>query len=80
MPHIGSSNLDQQKAILRPALRLFKDYQVVVVGDREFHSVKLAGWLQEQRVYFALRQKKTTYILSGRQRSYNPDRISSIAL
>ena len=62
MPKIGSSNLAQQQAILRPALRLLKGYKVVVVGDREFHSVKLATWLEEQKVYFALRQKKATYI------------------
>lgn len=61
-PEKGSSNLDQQKAILRPALRLLKSYRIVVVGDREFHSVKLAAWLEEQKVYFALRQKKATYI------------------
>lgn len=62
MPHIGSSNLDQQQAILRPVLRLLKSYKVLVLGDREFHSVKLANWLVEQKVDFALRQKKTTYI------------------
>jgi hypothetical protein len=62
IPKKGSSNLDQQKAILRPALRLLKSYRIVVVGDREFHSVKLAAWLMEQKVYFALRQKKATYI------------------
>ncbi len=62
MPHSGNSTLAQQKAILRPALRLLKSYQIVVVGDREFHSVKLAAWLEEQKVYFALRQKRTTYI------------------
>ena len=62
MPKIGSSNLAQQKAILRPCLRLLKSYRVVVVGDREFHSVKLAAWLEEQQVYFAFRQKKATYI------------------
>lgn len=64
MPKIGSSNLAQQQAILRPCLRLLKSYQVVVVGDREFHSVKLAAWLEKQKVYFALRQKKATYIKS----------------
>jgi len=32
------------------------------VGDRRFYSVKLAAWLEEQKVYFAFRQKKTTYI------------------
>lgn len=67
MPYIGSSNLAQQKAILRPCLRLLKSYQVVVVGDREFHSVKLASWLEDKKVYFAFRQKKATYVKSPGQ-------------
>ena len=62
IPKKGNSNLAQQKAILRPVLLLLKSYQVVVVGDREFHSIKLADWLEQQKVNFALRQKKTTYI------------------
>ena len=36
----SNSNLAQQKAVLRPAFRLLKRYQVVVVGNREFHSIK----------------------------------------
>ena len=77
MPHIGSSNLEQQQAILRPVLRLLRSYQVVVVGDREFHSVKLAAWLIEQKVDFALRQKKTTYI---KQMGQDYQRLSSLGL
>lgn len=63
----GNSNLAQQKAILRPALCLLKHYQVVVVGDREFHSVALDNWLEEQKVKFAMRQKKSTYIAAPGQ-------------
>jgi hypothetical protein len=33
-----------------------------VIGDREFHSVKLGEWLQQTGVKFALRQKRSTYI------------------
>ncbi|NEQ63544.1 MAG: transposase, partial [Moorea sp. SIO4A1] len=33
---------------------------VLVLGDREFHSVQLAKWLQDRKVDFALRQKKGT--------------------
>jgi hypothetical protein len=77
MPKSGSSNLEQQQAILRPVLRLLKSYQVVVVGDREFHSVKLATWLQEQKVNFALRQKKTTYI---KQTGRDYQQLSTIGL
>lgn len=58
----GNSSLAQQKAILRPALRLLKSYKIVVVGDREFHSIELADWLEKQKVSFAMRQKKGTYI------------------
>lgn len=62
LPKKGSSNLAQQKAVLRPALRLLKHYQIVVVGDREFHSVELANWLKEKKAYFTFRQKQGTYI------------------
>jgi hypothetical protein len=37
---IGSSNLAEQKALLRPVLRLLKNYQIILVADREFHSIK----------------------------------------
>jgi hypothetical protein len=57
-----SSNLREQKALLCPVLRLLKGYKVVVLGDREFRSVRLAEWLDAQGIYFALRQKKSTYI------------------
>ena len=73
----GNSNLAQQKAILRPALRLLKRYQVVVVGEREFHSVALANWLQEQKVKFAMRQKKGTYIAFPGQ---NYQKLSQLGL
>ena len=77
MPKSGNSTLAQQKAILRPAIRLLKSYQIVVVGDREFHSVKLAAWLEEQKVYFAFRQKRTTYI---KQMGQDYQRLSEMGL
>jgi hypothetical protein len=55
----GSSNLREQKALLYPVLRLLKGYEVVVLGDREFRSVRLAQWLDNQGVYFA------TVVLGG---------------
>ena len=58
----GASNCDEQKAILRPVLKLLKDYELVILGDREFHSVILAKWLRQKKVYFVLRQKKDTNI------------------
>lgn len=58
----GASNLAEQQAILRPALKLLKNYQIIVLGDREFHSGELASWLIEKKVEFVFRQKKSTNI------------------
>jgi hypothetical protein len=58
----GTSNLAEQKAILRPVIRLLCAYEVVILADREFHSVELAKWLCEKKVYFLFRQKKETNV------------------
>jgi hypothetical protein len=60
----GCSNLREQKELIRPVIRLFKGYQLLVLGDREFHSVKLANWLDTKGIDFVLRQKQATYIQS----------------
>ena len=54
----GNSDLKTQKRLLSTVLPLFKNYPVLVLGDREFHSPKLASWLDSQGISFALRQKK----------------------
>ena len=61
LPKIGSSNLVEQQALLRPVIREFRGNKIVVVGDR-VRSVELANWLQQQNIHFAFRQKKDTYI------------------
>ncbi|HBL14049.1 MAG TPA: hypothetical protein DD379_22185 [Cyanobacteria bacterium UBA11162] len=58
----GSSNLTEQIAVLRPVLKLLKDYEVVVIGDREFRSVELAYWLKKKKVGFALRLKQDAFV------------------
>lgn len=63
LPKKGNSNFQQQKQVLQPALRLLKDYQIVVLGEREFCGVELARWLSEQeKVYLSLRLKKNEYV------------------
>nr|WP_293102947.1 hypothetical protein [Okeania sp. SIO2F4] len=42
----GSTNLAEQKALIKPVLRLLKKYKLVVIGDREFHGVELSHWLK----------------------------------
>jgi len=32
----GSSNIDEQKALLTPVLEWLSDYEVIVLGDREY--------------------------------------------
>lgn len=54
----GNSDLRTQKRLLKTVLPLLKPYPVLVLGDREFHSPKLAEWLDSRGVMFALRQKK----------------------
>jgi len=61
----GSSNLSEQQAIIRPVLRLLKNYELVILGDREFHGVELSYWLKTKKstlkIYFIFRQKQGTH-------------------
>lgn len=59
---LGSSNFSEQRELITQVLPLFKEYKVILLGDREFCSVKLANWLQEQKLLFCLRLKKNEFI------------------
>ena len=71
----GASDLREQQVVLRPVIKLFKTHQIVIVGDREFHSVDLAQWIDRQGVKFVLRQKKNT---TFRQKRRKFNSLSSI--
>ena len=71
MEKAGSSNLVEQQKVLRPVIRLLKKYKLVVVGDREFHSVELASWLHGENVSFVVRQKQNTTFREKRH-SFQP--------
>ncbi|WP_448265528.1 IS4 family transposase [Nostoc sp. DSM 114159] len=73
----GSSNLEEQQKVLRPVIRLLKKYKLVIIGDREFHSVELAQWLHKQNLSFIFRQKKDTTFRQKRQK-FQP--LSSIEI
>jgi hypothetical protein len=68
----GSSNLVEQKKFLKPLIKLLKPYPIVIIGDREFQSVKLAAWLDERDIAFIFRQKKSTRIQLGEKIEYQP--------
>ena len=55
----GASNLTEQQQVLRPVIRLLKRYKLIIIGDREFHSIELAQWLHRQHLSFVLRQKSS---------------------
>jgi hypothetical protein len=63
----GASNLAEQQQVLRPVIRLLKRYKLIVVGDREFHSIELAQWLHRQHLSFVLRQKGNTTFREKKQ-------------
>lgn len=39
LPKLGSSNISEQKQVLSKVIKLFHDYKIVLLGDREFCSV-----------------------------------------
>ena len=58
----GASNLAEQQQVLRPVIRLLKRYKLIIIGDREFHSIELAQWLHRQHLSFVICQKcRTTF-------------------
>lgn len=70
LKQVGNSNFHTQKRLLKTVLTLFKNYPVLVLGDREFHSPKLAQWLDDRGVFFALRQKKDLHFQTALNEEY----------
>ena len=67
----GSSNLAEQKALIRPVIKLLNKYHIIIIGDREFHSIELATWLKKEKkkgkkLDFAFRQKQGSFYHKGR--------------
>ena len=46
LQHVDNSNQEEQESVLSPILERLKEYEIVVLGDREFCSLDLAAWLQ----------------------------------
>ena len=62
LPKKGCSNIQEQKKLINPVLSLLRKYKFVIIGDREFGSVKLGKWLCTKNVKFVLRIQKGRYI------------------
>ena len=70
----GANNLRKQQIVLRPVIKLFKAHKIVMAGDREFHSVDLAQWIDRQGVKFVLRDTN----FRRRRRKFNS--LSSVQI
>ncbi|MDJ0634448.1 MAG: IS4 family transposase [Xenococcaceae cyanobacterium MO_188.B29] len=70
----GSSNVREQIALIRPVLKLLAHYEVVILGDREFHGVELSYWLKQKNkqakkpIYFAFREKDNIYMKRSKKK------------
>jgi hypothetical protein len=70
--HRGNSDLACQKHLIKQVLRLFKSkkHPILILGDREFHSPKLADWLESRAAYFCLRQRKSLHFKTALSSEY----------
>lgn len=59
---LGSSDFEEQTAAISKVLPLLKEYKTVILGDREFCSVKLGNWLTQKQVYFCVRLKQNEFV------------------
>lgn len=62
LSHKGNSSFTQQQTLFISVLPLLKDYQVTVLGDREFCSIELGQWLEKQGLSICLRLRRNEYI------------------
>ena len=62
LPHKGNSSFIQQQAVIQTVLPLLKDYEVTVLGDREFCSIELGKSLESQGLSICLRLRCNEYI------------------
>lgn len=59
---LGSTNWCEQRDAIAKVLPLLSGYESVVLGDREFCSVRLAQWLSKRGCGYCLRLKCSTYV------------------
>jgi hypothetical protein len=62
LPKLGSSNFDEQTKLISQILSLFEGYETILLGDREFCSVKLANWVRGKGLMFCFRLKKNEFV------------------
>ena len=58
----GNSTLENQQFVLTPVFATRSDYNLIVLGEREFCNVTLANWIREKKVGLCLRLKNNVCI------------------
>jgi Transposase DDE domain len=66
----GCSNLAEQQQVIRPVFKLFSDYQIFLLGDREFRGVHFAAWLTQLKIKYVFRIKEGTWIETSNGQRY----------
>jgi hypothetical protein len=66
----GCSNLAEQQQVIRPVFKLFSDYQIFLLGDREFRGVHFAAWLTQLKIKYVFRIKEGTWIETSTGQRY----------
>jgi hypothetical protein len=67
----GNSTLESQQAVLQPVFNELSNYQLIVLGDREFCSVVLANWLSDENIDFCLRLKKNVCMETEQEKHHS---------
>jgi hypothetical protein len=62
----GNSTLENQLFVLTPVFAALSDYNLIVLGDREFCNITLANWIREKKVGFWRATKKECLYQNGR--------------
>ena len=61
LPKLGSSNLQEQTLALEQVLPLFKEYKLIVLGDREFCSVDARILAHSNGCIFLFKAEKQSF-------------------
>src|SRR5262249_8715456 len=61
LPKAGSSNFEEQKALLERFIKVFDSVKIVgLLADREFANGQLFKWLNKKQIPFYIRIKEST--------------------
>jgi len=74
----GNSNFEEQRVLLRRFIRTFgKDRIHGLLGDREFASGRLFGWLNKQGIPFYIRIKEGSQVCIKKKKLFKAKKIFS---